>query len=117
MTEKEIICVICPQSCHIRVTGDGKEITSMEGYKCRRGEEYAAAEYVNPVRTLTSTVKAEGYSCPVILVRSSRPIPKSLMFEAMKIVRETSVTAPFKVGRVVIENILETGADIVLTNE
>ncbi len=116
MNEKEIICVICPSSCHITVKGNGKEIREIEGYTCKRGEEYARNEYIAPVRTLTSTVKARGYSCPIISVRSDRPIPKEKIFAAMDIIRKTEVEAPFYVGKVVVENILETGANIVLSN-
>ncbi len=117
MEEREIICVTCPAGCHIKVKGDGKNITEMTGYTCKRGKEYATNEYLAPKRSLTSTVKAEGYTCPVISVRSSQPIPKEKMFEAMDLIRQTTATAPFYIGKVVIENILDTGADIILSNE
>ena len=117
MIEKDIICVICPQSCHINVKGDGKEITEMTGYTCKRGIEYATNEYTNPKRTLTSVVKAEGYTCPVIAVRSNKPIPKDMVFDAMDEVRQAVAKPPFYIGKVIIENILGTGADIVLSNK
>lgn len=114
--EKEIICVICPSSCRITVKGRGKEIESVEGYTCNRGKEYAVNEFIAPVRTLATTMKASGYVSPVIAVRSDRPVPKELQFECMKVIREQEVTAPFEMGRVVIRNILGTGANIILTN-
>jgi len=116
MTEKEIICVICPSSCHVKVKGEDGKIVSMEGYTCKRGKEYAEKEFTAPVRILTSTVKAVGYTCPVIAVRSREPIPKGMMMEAMEEIRKVEVKAPFTIGRVVIENILGTGTDIVLSN-
>ena len=101
---------------HITVKGDGKNISEITGYTCKRGMEYASNEYVAPKRTLTSVVKAEGYTCPIISVRSNKPIPRELTFDAMNVIRNTVATAPFYVGKVVVENILDTGADIVLTN-
>lgn len=117
MIEKEVICVICPSSCHITVKGDGKSVSEISGYSCKRGEDYAKTEYIAPKRTLTTTVKAEGYSCPIIPVRSNRPMPKEKVFEAMEEIRKVVATPPFYVGKPVIENILDTGVDIVLSNQ
>lgn len=117
METREIICVTCPAGCHITVKGDGKTISEITGNACKRGLDYATSEYLEPKRSLTSTVKAEQYSCPVISVRSSKPIPKEKMFEAMEQIREVTATPPFYIGKVVIENILDTGADIILSNE
>lgn len=117
MIEKDIICVICPQSCRIKVSGDGRNVTDITGFTCKRGEEYGRNEYSNPVRTLTTTVLAKGGNCPVIAVRSNKPIPKDKMFEAMEEIKKVVVKEPFYIGKVVIENILGTGADIVLTNK
>ena len=71
MIEKNIICVICPSSCKVCVKGDGQNVESITGYNCERGREYAQQEYTDPKRTLTTTMKAEGYTCPVIAVRSA----------------------------------------------
>lgn len=114
--EREIICVVCPSSCHIKVTGEGKEITDITGYGCKRGIEYATNEFIAPVRTLTTTMKAVGYVSPIIAVRSDKPIPKEKQFECMEVIRKAEAEAPFEVGKVVIENILGTGANIILAN-
>lgn len=117
MIEKEVICVICPSSCHITVKGDETSVSGIEGYKCRRGKEYAETEYIAPKRTLTTTVKAEGYSCPIIPVRSDKPMPKEKMAAAMDEIRKAVEKPPFYVGKTVIENILDTGVNIVLSNQ
>lgn len=114
--EKEIICVVCPSSCHITVTGEGKNITDIHGFSCRRGKEYAENEFVAPIRTLATTMKAEGYVSPIIPVRSNKGIPKEKIFDCMEVIRNTKVEAPFEMGRVVIKNILDTGVDIILAN-
>ena len=41
MIEKEVICVICPSSCHVTVNGDGKTGSEISGYSCKRGKDYA----------------------------------------------------------------------------
>jgi len=61
-------------------------------------------------------MQAEGYVSPIISVRSSRPMPKEKQAACMEVIRKEIVKPPFDMNRVVIENILETGVDIVLTN-
>lgn len=116
MSTKEIICVVCPSSCRVSVTGDGGTIREVSGFACKRGEEYARSEYLSPVRILTSIAKAEGYVSPVISVRSDRPIPRDKQFECVEAIRKIVVKTPFTVGRVVIEDIFGCGANIVLSN-
>jgi len=116
MEEREIICVICPSSCHVKVKGEKGKIESIEGYTCKRGKEYAEEEFIAPKRILTSTVKAVGYTCPVIAVRSEKPIPKELLLPAMDEIRKVEAKPPFVIGKPVIENILGTGVNIVLSN-
>lgn len=116
MKEQEICCVVCPMGCEITVREEGGAL-SVSGQGCPRGETYAKNEYTAPARTLTTTVKAEGYSTPVIPVRSSKPIPKGRLMECMEVLRRTSVSAPFTIGRPVVTDILGTGADIILTNQ
>lgn len=116
MKEQKICCVVCPMGCEITVLDkDGTLSTSGQG--CPRGEVYAKSEYTAPVRILTTTVKAEGYSTPVISVRSSKPIPKERLMECMEVLHHICVSEPFIIGRSIVNNILDTGADIILTNQ
>ncbi|MCI8646979.1 MAG: DUF1667 domain-containing protein [Firmicutes bacterium] len=117
MNEKTITCIICPSSCHITVRGSGNSIESIEGHTCKRGMKYASSEYLHPERNLTAIVKAKDYKTPVISVRTSRPVPKDKQIACMRIIRELEVGPPYEIGRVILKNILDTGADILLTNE
>ncbi len=117
MKEKEITCIICPSSCRITVKGTKDSIESVDGYICKRGKEYAEAEFLNPVRNITAIVKAKDYKTPVISVRTSKPVPKDKQMECMEIIKRLEVEPPYEIGRVVLKNILDTGADIILTND
>lgn len=66
---------------------------------------------------LTSTVKVEGGRLPVVPVKSSVPVPKEMLFDCMKEINKVTVKAPVHIGDVILSNILDTGADIVATNE
>ncbi|MBQ7296253.1 MAG: DUF1667 domain-containing protein [Clostridia bacterium] len=115
---KEMTCVACPLGCQLTVElNDKNEVLSVTGNTCKRGEQYAHDECTNPVRMLTTTIKVNGGSLPVIPVKTSAPIPKGKMFDCMKVINSEVVDAPIKMGEVLISNICDTGVDIVATNE
>ena len=115
MDERVITCITCPVGCDITVRGGDNRITAMEGNQCKRGEEYARAEFFHPARILTTSVKVEGASAPLVPVRSDKPIPKKLLFACMEEIKAVTVTAPVSRYDVIIADILGTGANICAT--
>ena len=108
---KQLTCIVCPRGCQMTVTlKDGKP-TQIEGNQCKRGADYATAEFVHPTRTLTTTVRLQ--SGDILPVKTNKPIPKELLFDAMKVISALHPTAPIQVGDVLISNLLDTGADVV----
>lgn len=117
MMEKDIICTVCPTGCMIHVTGDKGTIASIEGFTCPRGKAYAEAEFLAPVRTLTSTVKVEGTDSVLVACRSEKPLPKEKVLDCMKEIHVLTVKAPVNRGDVLIADILGTGVNIVATGQ
>lgn len=117
MEEKKIICTICPIGCNITVKGEKGKVKEIEGNLCKRGEEYARNEFLNPKRILTSTVKINNYKLPVVSVRSDKPVPKELLFKCMEIIKKVEIDPPIFIGKIVVENILDTGVNIIVTKE
>ena len=116
--KRNITCIVCPQGCNLEVWyNENNEVKEIKGYACKRGLEYGWNESTNPVRMLTTTVRIDGGKLPVIPVRSSKPLPKDLLFECMNIIRKVRLKAPVSSGEVVVENILNTGVDIVTTRD
>ena len=114
--KRDLTCVACPLGCAITVEYDDNGVISVTGNTCKRGDAYARTEIVNPTRSLATSVKVNGGIYPVVPVKSSQPIPKSMMFECMKVINSVCVDAPVRLGQVIIPDILGTGADIVATN-
>jgi CxxC motif-containing protein len=110
-----LTCIQCPLGCPITVTMQEGEILKIEGFTCKRGEGYARKEVTAPARTVTSTVRVIGGIHPVVPVKTSAEIPKGKIFECMKEINKITVTAPVKIGDVVIQNVCSTGSDIVVT--
>ena len=110
---RELTCIVCPKGCQLTVELDGKEIKSITGHTCKRGEEYARTECIAPRRTLTTTAPVLGGG--VVPVKTDSTVPKELLFECMAEINRARVPADAEVGHVVIENILGTGANVVTT--
>lgn len=118
MEKRDLVCVSCPIGCAITVElDDAGEVVSVTGNTCKRGESYARQECTHPERMLCTTVKVEGGRLPVVPVKSASPVPKELLFDCMREINQITVQAPVKIGDVVLKNILNTGVDIVATNE
>ena len=112
--EKKMICIVCPVGCHMTVD---TETFSVKGNACARGDVYGKEELKAPKRIITSTVKikkALNSRCPV---KTSQGIPKDKNFEVMKKLKNIELTAPVKRGDIVIENIFDTGVNIIVTKD
>lgn len=115
--KKEIVCTVCPRGCSVTVEGTETEITSVEGYSCKRGMEFAQSEFTNPVRILTTLVKIDGVKNELLPVRSDKPIPKNAIFDCMDVIKSASMKLPVKRYDIVISDICGTGANIVATKD
>lgn len=115
MVKNEMVCIVCPMGCRLTVEKDESSELGykVSGNKCKRGHDYGIKELTNPTRVITTTVKIKNGILPRIPVKTNGSVPKQLIFECMKVINEVEIVAPVKVGDVVIENILDTGIDIV----
>ena len=107
---KQIVCTVCPKGCLLSVSQD---LTTVTGNSCPKGEQYGLQEVLNPTRVLTTTVSIVGAIYPRLPVKTSKPIPKGKLLEAMKTIEMIKVRAPIKLGEVIMKNILETDADLI----
>lgn len=118
MAVRELTCISCPLGCALRVElNDSGEVVSVSGNTCKRGEEYGRREVTAPVRAVTSTVKVNGGDAPVVSVRTNGNIPKEKIFECMEKIRAAEITAPVKIGDVIIPDVADTGIDIIATKD
>ncbi len=108
---RHITCIRCPMGCALTVEITDGVVSKVEGNLCKRGVEYAKTECINPVRTLTTTVKVQN-GAP-LAVRSREPLPKDSLFRCMEVLKGVTVTAPVVAGAVIIPDICGTGVDII----
>lgn len=115
METRELTCIGCPMGCPLTVEMDRKEVVSVAGNTCKRGEVYARKEVTNPTRIVTSTVLVEGGNLAVVSVKTKEDIPKGKIFDCMKSLKGVKVQAPVQIGDVIVKNVADTGVDIVAT--
>jgi CxxC motif-containing protein len=113
--KKELICIGCPMGCYLTVNYVGKTIKSVTGNRCKVGLEYAEKEISNPERTLTTTVKVKNGHLPLVSVRTNKSIAKNRIFDIMDFLAKIEVEAPVKIGEPIVQNIFNTGVNIVAT--
>lgn len=113
-TSKEFTCIVCPVGCSLKVDREGDNF-SVSGNNCKRGEAYAKQEMIAPKRNIASTIRVEDGFLNLVPVKTDKQIAKDLIFDVMKEINKCKVQAPIKVGDVLIENVLETGVNIVAT--
>ena len=115
MSTVNLICIGCPLGCPLTVEMEGNEVKSVAGNTCPRGDAYAKKELTNPTRIVTSTVRVAGGKLAMVSVKTGSDIPKGKIFDCVKALKEVEVTAPVKIGDVIVENVAGTGVNIIAT--
>ena len=110
----EIICIVCPKGCRLRVEADGDRVT---GNQCPLGEAYGRKEVRDPTRVLTSTVRIRHGLYPRLPVKTDRDIPKAKLFDVMRMLDDIVAEAPVKCGDVLLAKVCATEANIVATRD
>lgn len=115
MEKKSLICIGCPMGCMLSVTLENGEVTEVTGNTCKRGDIYARKEVTNPTRIVTSTVKVSNGTLAMVSVKTKTDIPKGKIFDCVKALKTVCVKAPVHIGDVILENVADTGVDIIAT--
>lgn len=112
---KTLTCIGCPMGCQVTVDYDGEDIHSVTGNTCKRGDIYARKEVTHPTRIVTSSVKVNGGTLGQVSVKTAQDVPKEKIFDVVKQLKGICVDAPVKMGDVILENVADTGVNIIAT--
>ena len=108
---KEFICIECPKGCHLKVDDE----LNVTGNTCPRGKKYAINEITCPKRVITSTAVIKSKLVSRLPVMSENELPKEKMFDVVNEIAKLRLEAPIKCRQVVIENVCDTGVNIIAT--
>lgn len=110
---KELTCIVCPVGCQLKIETENDKVISVTGNTCPRGVKYAETEVTNPVRVITTTVRAK--TGEIIPVKTDKAVKKSKIFECMEIINSIHPDINnCDIGSVIYENILDSGANVVI---
>lgn len=110
---REFICITCPVGCTLHAIIEGDELIEVDGGQCRRGVDFVREELTDPRRMLTTTVQVEGGILPLVPVRSEEPLPKALVLDVARALRNVVLNAPVAQHQVVLEDALGSGVNII----
>lgn len=113
MVEKFLTCATCPKECTLKIVINNNKLELVTGHGCKRGITYAENELYHPKRIITTTVIVSGGNEEVLAVRSNIPISKDLFSKSMDVINKTIVVCPVKRGDIIVENILNSGVNII----
>jgi CxxC motif-containing protein len=115
--EREFVCIICPNSCQLKVEYEGKTIKKIAGAQCSKGEAFVKNEITNPLRVFTGSVLIENGNFSLVSVKTPVPIPKKYLKKIGEITRRIKVNAPVKIGQIVASNLLDNNIDLIATRK
>ncbi len=116
VADDQLVCIVCPRGCRLQISDQNGEAPIVSGYQCDKGKEYGLQEATEPKRILTTTVKINSADRPVIAVRSTAPIAKNRLRDAVKQINRITLEAPITLGQVICRNIVESGADMIIAD-
>ena len=102
----KLVCIKCPKGCELSINGE-----NITGNACPRGIDYAKEELTAPKRTVTALCKTNN---GVVSVKTTKEVPKEMIFDILNVISSIKIKK-CKIGDILIRNVLNTGADIVVT--
>lgn len=110
---RELTCINCPMGCQLTAVLRDGEVVSVTGNTCKRGDIYARKEVTHPTRIVTSSVRIDGGTEPVLPVKTASDIPKDRIFDVMRSLTGVRAKAPVHIGDVIVGNAAGTGVDMI----
>ncbi len=115
MEKIELTCIGCPMGCPLVVEMENGAVSKVTGNTCPRGDAYGRKEVTNPTRIVTSTVRVQGGTLPVVSCKTRTDIPKGKIFDVVRALKTVTVPAPVAIGQVLVDNVADTGVEIIAT--
>ena len=115
--EREFVCIICPNSCQLKVEYEGKTIKKIAGAQCSKGEAFVKNEITNPLRVFTGSVLIKKGNFSLVSVKTPSPISKKYLKKVGEITRWIKVDAPVEIGQIVASNLLDNNIDLIATRK
>ena len=111
--KKELICINCPQGCHLTAEQDSNGGWIVSGNKCPRGKVYAEQEMTAPRRTVTAVIATGSANQPFLAVRTDNTYPKEKIPALLNKLYTMKVQLPVKRGDIIWADVEGSGVNII----
>lgn len=115
--QEQFTCIGCPIGCTLEVTMYDENNIEVRNNLCAIGDRYGRKEIVFPVRMVTSSVEVENGDVDLVSIKTDKEIDKSKTMELAAALKGVKVKAPVHIGDIIVENILDSGVNMVATRE
>jgi len=107
------VCPRCTNACVITYYVEFDRIIKIKDNMCPKGEEYIREKGAIPDSICSATVFVRNGIVSKAEVRTAKPVPGPRVAEVEKALKTLEVDAPLEFGKVVVENFLDTGIDLI----
>lgn len=112
----KLVCIMCPRGCEMTVVKK-EEGWKVKGNACRQGEAYAIEEMTCPKRVVTSSIFVKQGDYDMLSVRTEAAVEKQKINDVLRSIKQMVIEAPVNIGDVIVENIANTGVNLVATRK
>ncbi|MBP8128942.1 MAG: DUF1667 domain-containing protein [Candidatus Hydrogenedentes bacterium] len=113
--EKEIICLGCPNGCHLCVTQRDRNDIEVLGNQCDKGIVYGREEFLEPKRVVTAVVRTGSDTVPFVPVKTDKPLVIAMIPKLLEELRRQEARLPVRAGDVLIDDFSSTGVRVCFT--
>lgn len=111
------LCIGCPLGCRLEVEEVGGEIVEVRGQSCKKGDQFARQEHVDPRRVVTTTVAIRGALHPRLPVKTAGDVPKRLVVAVCEHLHTLTLEAPVRLGDIIVADVLGTKVAVVASRD
>jgi CxxC motif-containing protein len=111
------LCIGCPLGCRLEVEEVAGEIVEVRGQSCKKGDQFARQEHIDPRRVVTTTVAIRGALHPRLPVKTAGDVPKKEVQAVCALLHTLTLEAPVRMGAVIVADVLGTGVDVVASRD
>lgn len=108
-----LVCIICPLGCELTAELEKNMVTNVAGFQCKKGKTYAINEILNPCRVLTTTMRTANPDFPLLPVRSSDGVPKTMLIPCMEEIAKIQAPSKINLGEPVLKKLLGLDIDMI----
>jgi CxxC motif-containing protein len=113
---RNLVCIECPIGCSLTAEQTGEQ-WDIKGNRCVKGADFAINEITDPRRSICSTVRTTFKTVPRLSVRTQGEVPLNAIFAVMQQINSVSLDHPVHIGEVIIENVSNTGINVIATSD